>query len=79
MTLPPPDRHFARGRGRHVTAVRWIAGIALLAAAFAIRLALGQALNDNPEPDGARTYVRTLKPLPLAPAPRTVTVTVTRR
>jgi hypothetical protein len=59
--------------------VRWIAGIALLVAVFALGLALGQALNGNPEPGGARTYVRTLKPLPLAPAPRTVTVTVTQR
>jgi hypothetical protein len=44
---------------------------------FALGIALGQALNDNPAPGGTQTLVRTLKPLPLAPAAReTVTVTV---
>jgi hypothetical protein len=44
---------------------------------FAIGIAVGQALNDNPKPGGTQTLVRTLKPLPLAPAAReTVTVTV---
>jgi len=47
--------------------------------AFAVGVAVGQALRDNPEPGGDRTYVRTLKPLPLAPARETVTVTVRRR
>jgi hypothetical protein len=53
----------------------------LLAAAalavFAVGIALGQALNDNPDPGGTQTLIRTLEPLPLAPAARaTVTVTV---
>jgi hypothetical protein len=44
---------------------------------FAIGVGFGQALSDNPEPGGQQTLVRTLKPLPLAPAAReTVTVTV---
>jgi hypothetical protein len=44
---------------------------------FAVGLALGKALNDNPPPGGQQTLVRTLRPLPLAPAARqTVTVTV---
>jgi hypothetical protein len=47
---------------------------------FALGIGLGQALNDNPEPGGSQTLVRTLKPLPLAPAARaTVTVTVPKR
>jgi hypothetical protein len=47
---------------------------------FALGIGLGQALNDNPEPGGSQTLVRTLKPLPLAPAARTtVTVTVQNR
>ncbi len=46
-------------------------------AAFVIGIALGQALDDNPEPGGTQTLIRTLKPLPLAPAARE-TVTVTR-
>jgi hypothetical protein len=44
---------------------------------FALGIALGQALNDNPAPGGTQTLVRTLEPLPLAPVAReTVTVTV---
>jgi len=44
---------------------------------FAIGIAVGESLHDNPRPGGKQTLVRTLKPLPLAPAARdTVTVTV---
>lgn len=44
---------------------------------FLVGIALGEALRDNPRPGGTQTLVRTLKPLPLAPAAReTVTVTV---
>jgi hypothetical protein len=53
---------------------------ALLVAAgtlvFAVGVALGEALGDNPRP-GTRTEVRTLRPATVAPPPRTVTVTVT--
>jgi hypothetical protein len=46
-------------------------------AAFVVGVALGEALSDNPQPGGRQTLIRTLKPLPLAPAARaTVTVTV---
>ena len=46
-------------------------------AVFAVGIALGEALHDNPAPGGTGTLVRTLTPLPLAPAAReTVTVTV---
>ncbi len=56
--------------------------VALMAAglvlAFAVGVAVGEALQDNSKPGGTQTLVRTLKPLPLAPAAReTVTVTVT--
>lgn len=44
---------------------------------FAVGIALGEALHDNPSPGGTQTLVRTLTPLQLAPAART-TVTVTR-
>jgi hypothetical protein len=51
-----------------------LAGVVLVV--FALGVALGQALNDNP-PQGRQTLIRTLVPLPLAPAAReTVTVTV---
>jgi hypothetical protein len=53
--------------------------LALVAAAivFFVGIAVGEALHDNPRPGGTQTLVRTLRPLPLAPAAReTVTVTV---
>ncbi len=43
---------------------------------FAAGVALGQALDDNTQGDGTQTLLRTLDPLPLAPAART-TITVT--
>jgi hypothetical protein len=44
--------------------------------AFAVGIAVGEAVHDNPKPGGTQTLVRTLQPLPLAPAAReTVTVT----
>ena len=48
-----------------------IAGAAVV---FGVGIALGEALHDNPKPGGAQTLVRTLRPLPLSPAPVTVTV-----
>ena len=47
-----------------------------LVVAFVVGIALGEALHDNPKAGGTQTVVRTLQPLPLAPAART-TVTVT--
>lgn len=55
------------------------AGLIVLGAVvvFAVGIALGEALHDNPSPGGTQTLVRTLHPLPLAPAAReTVTITV---
>jgi hypothetical protein len=44
---------------------------------FVVGVAVGEALHNNPRPGGTQTLVRTLRPLPLAPAAReTVTVTV---
>jgi len=43
---------------------------------FVVGIAVGEALHDNPTGSGTQTIVRTLQPLPLAPAART-TVTVT--
>jgi hypothetical protein len=49
-----------------------------IAVAFVAGIGLGEALHDNPEPGGAQTLVRTLRPLPLVPvAHNTMTVTVT--
>jgi hypothetical protein len=56
----------------------WVlVGVGLLVA-FAVGIAVGEAVHDNPKPGGTQTLVRTLQPLPLEPAARsTVTVTVT--
>ena len=52
---------------------------AALVVAFAVGIALGEALDDSSSPGGTQSIVRTLNPLPLAPAAlRTVTVTVTQ-
>jgi hypothetical protein len=58
--------------------------IALIAAGivvvFVIGIALGEALHDNSGQGGTQTLVRTLEPLPLAPAAReTVTITVEKK
>jgi hypothetical protein len=58
--------------------VRLALGLAAAAVVFALGVALGQALRDNPRPGGTQTRVRTLKPLQLPPARVTVTVTTTR-
>jgi hypothetical protein len=57
--------------------VRRLAAGVVAVVTFAVGVAVGEALHDNPQPGGTQTLVRTLKPLPLAPAAReTVTVTV---
>ncbi len=54
-----------------------VVGAIALVVAFVVGVAVGEALHDNPKPGGAQTIVRTLDPLPLAPAGgSTVTVTV---
>jgi hypothetical protein len=56
--------------------IRWAVLAVLVAVVFAVGVALGEALHDNPKPGGKQRIVRTLRPLPLAPAAReTVTIT----
>ena len=56
-----------------------LAAVAGLVVAFVVGIAVGEALHDNPTGSGTQTIVRTLSPLPLAPAARTtVTVTTSR-
>jgi len=69
------ERRRARRRRRGVPR-RAVVALVLLVCAFAVGIALGEALHDNPKPGGKRTTQRTLRPLPLAPAHETVTVTV---
>jgi hypothetical protein len=50
--------------------------VVLLVVVFGVGIAVGEAIHDNPAPGGGQTLVRTLDPLPLAPAAReTVTIT----
>jgi hypothetical protein len=49
---------------------------AALVVAFVVGTALGESLDDGSTPAETQTLVRTLQPLPLAPARETVTVTV---
>ena len=57
--------------------MRRLAAAVVVVVIFAVGVAVGESLHDNPKPGGRQTLVRTLKPLPLAPAAReTVTVTV---
>ena len=58
-----------------MTPLRIAAAAVVLVIVFAVGIAVGKALNDNSTPGGTQTIVRTLAPLPLAPARVTVTVT----
>jgi hypothetical protein len=51
--------------------------LAVLACVFAVGVAFGQALHDNPKPGTTQTRQRVLEPVPLAPERETITVTVT--
>ena len=57
--------------------IRRVAVAAGLVIVFAVGIAVGEALHDGSGGSGTQKIVRTLNPLPLAPAARqTVTVTV---
>lgn len=71
------ERAPRRTRRRGPRRARGLLVVGGLALAFALGVALGQALEDNPRAGGTQTRVRTLQPLQLPPAARsTVTVTV---
>lgn len=69
---------YARERGRRRSRRRrvlWVfLRLVVLGLVFAAGVALGQALDDNPQPGSTVTRVRKLVPIP---ARETVTVTVT--
>ena len=80
MTLPAPPLQTARRRPRRLgRLLRWVGALAAAAAVFALGVAVGQTLDDNPDPGGSITLVRTLEPLSLTPERETVTVTVGAR
>jgi hypothetical protein len=62
----------ARRRRKKSSARKWIAWGLVCVVVFAVGIALGEALNDNPGPGHTRTLQRTLT---LAPESATVTVT----
>jgi hypothetical protein len=68
------ERARVRRERRHRGLV-WALRLLLLAVIFFAGLAIGRALESAPQPGGDQTIVRTLEPLTVPPADRTVTVT----
>jgi hypothetical protein len=80
VSQSPPVSRRRPPRRRRRAVVRWLLVALAAALLFAVGIATGEALRDNPTPGGTQRLVRTLKPLALVPAARTtVTVTVTSR
>ena len=81
MTIPdlPVSRRPRprRMRARRRVIVRRSLKVLVAVALVAVGVALGEALHDNPKTGGTRTVNRVLRPVPLAPAVETLTVTVT--
>jgi hypothetical protein len=68
----PPERWGRRRRGRREVLLRWAVGVVLVLLVFALGIALGEALHDNPRPGGTITLERTLS-IPSGPPGSTVT------
>jgi len=68
-TLEQPSASQRRRRPRRRRrGLRAVVGVCLTVVVFAIGVAVGMALRDDPEPGGTVTIVRTLEPLPQKPA-----------
>jgi hypothetical protein len=72
---PRAARTRKRGHVRRYRALAWVVRLLVLAGVFFAGLAIGRALESAPRPGGKQTIVRTLHPLTVQPAERTVTVT----
>jgi hypothetical protein len=59
-TLTPVERTERRRRRRREELQRWVIRVVLAALVFALGIALGQALQDNPKPGETVTLERTL-------------------
>jgi hypothetical protein len=59
-TLSPVERRERRRRRRREELSRWAIRLALALLVFGLGIALGQALQDNPEPGKTVTLERTL-------------------
>jgi hypothetical protein len=71
------ERRRRASPGRRIAA--WIFRLLVIAVVFVAGLVVGRALESAPEPGGQQTVVRTLEPLTVEPAERTVTVTTSGR
>jgi len=61
------DQHPRRRRRPGRRWPRIVAAVCAALALFAVGIAFGMALRDDPEPGGTVTIVRTLEPLPQTP------------
>jgi len=59
--LSPVERRERRRRRRRDELVRWGIRVAVVVLVFALGIALGQALHDNPKPSSTITLERTLQ------------------
>jgi hypothetical protein len=71
------DGRTSRGGRRRRPIVRVLLVVLLLVLVFLLGVAFGRVLDEQDEPGGLVTTVRTVTPLPRQPPARTVTVTVT--
>jgi hypothetical protein len=60
-TLTPVERRHRRRRRRRDELIRWGIRVVLVLVVFALGVALGQALHDNPKPGSTITLERTLR------------------
>ena len=72
MTLSPVERRERRRQRRQAELRRWGSIVLAALVVFALGIALGQALHDNPKPGGTVTLERTLS-IPSGPLGSTVT------
>ncbi len=59
--LSPVERRDRRRRRRREELIRWGIRVAFVLLVFALGVALGQALHDNPKPGNTVTFERTLR------------------
>lgn len=60
-TLTPVERRERRKRRRRAEVSRWAIRVLVIVLVFALGIALGQALHDNPKPGDTTTLERTLR------------------
>ncbi len=75
MLGPRAARERERGRARRSGLLTWALRLLVLAVVFLAGVVIGRALESAPRPGGTQTIVRTIEPLTVPPAERTVTVT----